>query len=205
MINDDIKISKAYKTYLEYATGKVPPKKARKFKQPASPILKIEPASPKEPTQKDKRASGSSDGVDFESEVLDEPTGKTKDINEGTGVKLGVLDVSKDDSFDSNNDSWGDSEDESDDDHDKDDNDDTDDNDNDSGNDDDGHNDAQDTEQTDSDDKENPSFTLKDYEEEQDEEYVFSPEKDKSDDEENMFEEEDNDVAKELYGDLNIT
>nr|GEW05060.1 integrase, catalytic region, zinc finger, CCHC-type, peptidase aspartic, catalytic [Tanacetum cinerariifolium] len=132
MINDDIKISKAYKTYLEYATGKVPPKKARKFKQPASPILKIEPASPKEPTQKDKRASGSSDGVDFESEVLDEPTGKTKDINEGTGVKLGVLDVSKDDSFDSNNDSWGDSEDESDDDHDKDDNDDTDDNDNDS-------------------------------------------------------------------------
>ncbi|GKE17599.1 hypothetical protein Tco_1425176 [Tanacetum coccineum] len=50
------------------------------------------------------------------------------------------------------------------------------------------------------------SFTLKDYEEEgQDEEYVFSPEKDKSDDEEKMYEEEDDYVAKELYGDLNIT
>ncbi|GJS40769.1 hypothetical protein Tco_0565812 [Tanacetum coccineum] len=40
-------------------------------------------------------------------------------------------------------------------------------------------------------DDENPSFTLKDYEEEeQDEEYVHTPEKDKSDDEEKMYEEE---------------
>ncbi|GJU81755.1 hypothetical protein Tco_1284120, partial [Tanacetum coccineum] len=54
--------------------------------------------------------------------------------------------------------------------------------------------------------EENPSFTLKDYEEEEhDEEYVFTPKKDKSDDEEKMYEEEDDDVAKELYGDLNIT
>nr|GEX36996.1 hypothetical protein [Tanacetum cinerariifolium] len=50
MINDDIKLSKAYKTYLDYATGKVPPKKARKFKKPAFPKLKIVHASPKEPT-----------------------------------------------------------------------------------------------------------------------------------------------------------
>ncbi|GKG67280.1 hypothetical protein Tco_0734120, partial [Tanacetum coccineum] len=28
---DDIKLSTAYKTYPEYATGKVPPKKARKL------------------------------------------------------------------------------------------------------------------------------------------------------------------------------
>nr|GEW38084.1 hypothetical protein [Tanacetum cinerariifolium] len=40
MINEDIKLSTAYKTYLDYATRKVPPKKARKFKKPASPKLK---------------------------------------------------------------------------------------------------------------------------------------------------------------------
>nr|GEW30994.1 hypothetical protein [Tanacetum cinerariifolium] len=58
----------------------------------------------------------------------------------------------------------------------------------------------------DSDDDENLSFTLKDYEEEeQDEEYVHTLEKDKSDDEEKMYEEEDDDAVKELYGDLNIT
>nr|GEX68169.1 retrovirus-related Pol polyprotein from transposon TNT 1-94 [Tanacetum cinerariifolium] len=179
MINENIKLSKAYKTYLEYATGKVPPKKARKFKKPAAPKLKIVPASPKEPTLKDTsdksvskkkapaktgrgkgiellldaalleeaqmkkalkkskhqthnlQASGSSEGADFESEVLDERTGKTKYISEGTGVKPGVPDVSKDDSSDSNNDSWGDSEDESDDDHGEDDNYDEDDNDDD--------------------------------------------------------------------------
>nr|GEW71105.1 hypothetical protein [Tanacetum cinerariifolium] len=56
------------------------------------------------------------------------------------------------------------------------------------------------------DDDENPSFTLKEYEEEeQDEECVLTPKKDKSNDEEKMYGEEDDDVAKELYGDLNIT
>nr|GEV62226.1 hypothetical protein [Tanacetum cinerariifolium] len=75
-----------------------------------------------------------------------------------------------------NNDSWGDIEDESDDDQDKDnndnedDNDDDDGNDDDSGNDDDGHNDVQDSEHIDSDDEENPSFILKDYEEEEQDE-----------------------------------
>nr|GEX45365.1 hypothetical protein [Tanacetum cinerariifolium] len=52
MINDDIKLSKAYKTYLDYATGKVPPKNIMKFKKHASPKLKTVHASPKEPTQK---------------------------------------------------------------------------------------------------------------------------------------------------------
>nr|GEU90076.1 hypothetical protein [Tanacetum cinerariifolium] len=132
----------------------VPPKKARKFKKPASPKLKIVHASPKEPIQKGNEAE-----------------------------------------------SWGDSENESAEVNDKDDYDDDD-----IGNDDDGSNDAEDSEQTDSNDEENPSFTLKYYEEEkQDKEYVFTPEKDKSNDEEKMFEEEDDDVAKELYGDLNIT
>nr|GEY50160.1 hypothetical protein [Tanacetum cinerariifolium] len=53
MINEDIKLSTAYKTYLDYATRKVPPKKARKFKKLASPKLKTVPIYPKEPTKKE--------------------------------------------------------------------------------------------------------------------------------------------------------
>nr|GEU60478.1 hypothetical protein [Tanacetum cinerariifolium] len=125
------------------------------------------------------QVSGSSKGDDFELEVPDEQTSKTKDTSEGN--------------------------DESDDVHDKDDNDDDDGNDDDSGNDDNGGNDAQDSKRTDSDDDENPSFTLKDYkDEEQDKEYVHTPMKEKSNDEEKMYEEEDDDVVKELYRDLNI-
>nr|GEW53541.1 hypothetical protein [Tanacetum cinerariifolium] len=216
-----------YKTYLDYANGKVPPKKVRKFKKPASPKLKTVHASPKEPTQKgkrvkraakkatttltagvvirdtpDKSANGSSEGADFESKVLDEQTDKAKDTNKGTGEKQRVPDVSKDDSTDSKADSWGDNEDESDNVHDEDDNDDDHGNDDNSGNDDDGGNDDSGNED---DYEENHLFTLEDYEEEeQDEEYMYTQEKDKSDDEENMFDEEDDDIAKELYGDLNI-
>ncbi|GJR97259.1 hypothetical protein Tco_0269433 [Tanacetum coccineum] len=47
--------TKAYKTYLGYAKGATPPKKARKFKKPASPKLTIVPVSPEEPTRKSKR------------------------------------------------------------------------------------------------------------------------------------------------------
>ncbi|GJU53098.1 hypothetical protein Tco_1226812 [Tanacetum coccineum] len=50
-----MKETKAYKTYLGFATGATPPKKARKFKKPASPKLTIVPASTKEPTGKSKR------------------------------------------------------------------------------------------------------------------------------------------------------
>nr|GEV71761.1 hypothetical protein [Tanacetum cinerariifolium] len=48
MINDDIKLSTAYKTYLDYAIGKVPPKKARKFKKPVTiRILELSAAKQK--------------------------------------------------------------------------------------------------------------------------------------------------------------
>ncbi|GJX78244.1 hypothetical protein Tco_0325055 [Tanacetum coccineum] len=162
MINDDIKLSTAYKTYLDYATGKVPPKKARKFKKLASPKLKTVPASPKEPTQKGKRVK--------------------RPAKKATTARITDVVI---------RDTPGISEDENDDFNDEDD---------------DGGNDAQDSEQTDSDDDENPSFTLKNYEEEeQDEKYVHTPEKDKSNDEEKMYKEKDDDVAKELYRDLNIT
>nr|GEV24774.1 hypothetical protein [Tanacetum cinerariifolium] len=119
-------------------------------------------------------------------------------------MKPGVSNVSKEDSSDSDDDAWVDSEDESDDIHDEDDNDNDDGIDDDSGNDGDGGNDAQDSEQTDSDDN-NLSFTLTDYkEEEQDEENVLTLEKDRYENEDKMYEEEDDDIVKDLYGDLNI-
>ncbi|GKB33548.1 hypothetical protein Tco_0872949 [Tanacetum coccineum] len=90
--------------------------------------------------------------------------------------------------------------------HDEDGNDDDDGNGDDNGNDDDGGNDTQDSKLTYSDDDENPSFILKDYkEEEQEDECAHTQETDKSNDEEKMHEKEDHDVAKELYRDLNIT
>nr|GEY46629.1 hypothetical protein [Tanacetum cinerariifolium] len=129
----------------------------------------LEDAQLKETLRKSKqethklRASGSSEGADFKSEVPDEQADKTKDTSKGTCMKPGVPDVSKEDFSDNDDDSWGDSEDESDDVLNEDDNDD------DSGNVEDGGNDVQDSEQTDSDDDENASFTLKDYKEEEDE------------------------------------
>nr|GEX02852.1 hypothetical protein [Tanacetum cinerariifolium] len=206
MINDNIKLSKAYKTYLDYATRKLPPKKARKFKKPASPKLQTVPASPKELTQKGKRvkrptkkaATVPTTSVVIKDtpdksvlknkapaiigrgkEVSNELVDKTKDTSKGTGVKPRILDVSKEDSCNSDDDSWGDSENESDDVNDEDDdNDDNGDDDNSDDNDDGGNEDNY---------EENPSFTLEDYEEEeQDEEYVYTQEKEKSDDEENM-------------------
>nr|GEU95386.1 hypothetical protein [Tanacetum cinerariifolium] len=208
MINQDIKDSKAYKTYLDYVNVKVPPKKARKFKKTASSKLKTIPASPKEPTQKDTphksvskkkaqtktnrgkgiellsdvalledaqlkktlrkskkkthklQASGSSEGADFESDVPYKQTDKTKGTSNSKDENN---DFNDEDDDGGNDDDIG--------------------NDDNSGNDDDGCNAAQDSEQTDSDNDENPSFTLKDYEEEQDEEYVDTLEKDKSNDE----------------------
>ncbi|GKB66928.1 hypothetical protein Tco_0928340 [Tanacetum coccineum] len=55
MINQTIKDSKAYKTYYNFATGKVAPKKARKFKKIASPLRKLSPVKEAEPVKKAKR------------------------------------------------------------------------------------------------------------------------------------------------------
>ncbi|GJW56374.1 hypothetical protein Tco_0103105, partial [Tanacetum coccineum] len=104
-----------------------------------------------------------------------------------------VLDVLKANSSDSDNESWGDRADESNDINDND-NDDDNANDDDSENEDDDGNDAHDSKRTNSDDDdENPSFTLKDYDkEEHDEEY------ESNDDNENVFEEEDDDLYKDV-------
>ncbi|GJX40616.1 hypothetical protein Tco_0255606 [Tanacetum coccineum] len=56
MINQDIKDSKAYKTYLDFATGKSTPKKVRKFKKVTSPLNKLPPALEEEPAKKPKQA-----------------------------------------------------------------------------------------------------------------------------------------------------
>ncbi|GKB98796.1 hypothetical protein Tco_0984933 [Tanacetum coccineum] len=55
MISLEMRETKAYKTYLGYATGVTPPKKVQKFKKLASLKLSTVPASPKEPIRKSKR------------------------------------------------------------------------------------------------------------------------------------------------------
>nr|GEY65456.1 hypothetical protein [Tanacetum cinerariifolium] len=55
MTSLEMQETKVYKTYIGYATGVTPPKKARKFKKHASPKLSTIPALPEEPTRKSKR------------------------------------------------------------------------------------------------------------------------------------------------------
>ncbi|GJW63601.1 hypothetical protein Tco_0115485 [Tanacetum coccineum] len=56
MINQDIKDSKDYKTYLDFATRKATPKKARKFKKVALPSNKLSLVLEEEPLEKPKQA-----------------------------------------------------------------------------------------------------------------------------------------------------
>ncbi|GJU79747.1 retrovirus-related pol polyprotein from transposon TNT 1-94 [Tanacetum coccineum] len=56
MINQDIKDSKFYKTYLDFATGKATPKKARKFKKVPSPSKRLSLVLEEKPAEKPKRA-----------------------------------------------------------------------------------------------------------------------------------------------------
>ncbi|GKD38923.1 hypothetical protein Tco_1259130, partial [Tanacetum coccineum] len=176
-----MKESKAYKTYLGYATGVVPPKIARKFKK-VSPSKKdsIPVQVDKEPVQKGKRVNRSSKkssttpvagivfretpvktkstvkekvdvscgkGIDLLSEVALAEKAQLKEVrkkslrdfhkthpsgsgtvaekppsvekitpivtSEGTGDKLGVPDVTEDDSTESEYESWGNDEDDS--------------------------------------------------------------------------------------------
>ncbi|GKB90925.1 hypothetical protein Tco_0963197 [Tanacetum coccineum] len=111
--------------------------------------------SKKAPVTTDKsKTSGSSEGANFESQVPDEPKGKSTDISEGTSMKLGVPDLSKADSSNSENKSWGDSG--GNDDSNNDESDDVSDNeDNDDNGDDDGDNGASDEEKTKFDDDQN--------------------------------------------------
>ncbi|GKF81999.1 hypothetical protein Tco_0243655 [Tanacetum coccineum] len=55
IINQTIKDTEAFKTYYDFATGKVAPKKARMFKKTASPSRILSPVKEAEPVQKAKR------------------------------------------------------------------------------------------------------------------------------------------------------
>ncbi|GKC43580.1 hypothetical protein Tco_1061302 [Tanacetum coccineum] len=93
-----MKETKAYKTYLGFATGATPPKKARKFKKPTSPKLTTVPASTEEPTGKSKRVKRHAKkstqdparGI-FIRETPEIPVSKKKemvDVARGKGIKL---------------------------------------------------------------------------------------------------------------------
>ncbi|GJZ18452.1 retrovirus-related pol polyprotein from transposon TNT 1-94 [Tanacetum coccineum] len=56
MINQDVKDSKAYKTYYDFTTGKATPKKARKFKKVLQPSSELSLVLEEEPAKKPKRA-----------------------------------------------------------------------------------------------------------------------------------------------------
>ncbi|GKC76240.1 hypothetical protein Tco_1127014 [Tanacetum coccineum] len=178
------------------------------------------------------QASGLGDGTDLGSGIPDEQHRKTSGTDEGTGIKPGVPDVPKYDS-ESEKESWGNSEEEDDDEDDSvnesdDDNNDDDDGDNDADDDDNQEEHAQeeeeeyvyervptpsdyelidnnkndDEEETDSDRTESdiiktPIFdqSTTEYHEKEDE---------KVDDEEKIDDEEDDEVTKELYGDVNV-
>ncbi|GJR16876.1 retrovirus-related pol polyprotein from transposon TNT 1-94 [Tanacetum coccineum] len=139
--------------------------------------------------------SESGDETDFESRVPDEQHRMISGTDKGTGTKPGVSDVPKYDS-ESEKESWGDSREEDDDDDntkDKSDND---------GNYDDGDNDGSDD---DGDNYDNDD----DKEEEEESERVYTPpefvpthDEENINDEEKMDEEEDDDVTKELYKDV---
>nr|GEU72343.1 retrovirus-related Pol polyprotein from transposon TNT 1-94 [Tanacetum cinerariifolium] len=215
MINQDIKDPKAYKTYYEFTSGKVPLRKARKYKRIGVSVSKkkahvkadrskgIEMLSDvalsesyqlKKATKRSKKdyhisqASGLGDGIDFESWVPDEQQRKISGTDEGTGTKPGVPNVPTYAS-ESENESWGDSEDDNDDDN----NDDSKGDNDKAASDDDGNSDSDDSERTASDDDdENPSFTLKHHDEEHDEE------NESNDDYKSVFEEEDVDLYKDV-------
>nr|GFD51515.1 hypothetical protein [Tanacetum cinerariifolium] len=55
IINQDIKDSQDYKTYYDFAIGKVPLRKARKYNKVASPSRKLSLVKEAEPVKKGKR------------------------------------------------------------------------------------------------------------------------------------------------------
>ncbi|GJS61652.1 hypothetical protein Tco_0656436 [Tanacetum coccineum] len=92
MTSPEMRETKAYKTYVDYATRVIPPKKARKFKKPASPKLTTVPTLPKEPIKKSKRVK--------------------RLAKKSTHAPIaGVVIKDTPDSSESDNESWGDSDD----------------------------------------------------------------------------------------------
>ncbi|GJV24284.1 hypothetical protein Tco_1376979, partial [Tanacetum coccineum] len=120
-----MKESKAYKTYIGYATGEVPPKIARKLKKFSptkkdSIVIKETPVKTKS-TGKEKVDVSRRKGIDLLSEValaekdqLKEVRKKClRDFHKKHPSGSEVLDVTEDDSTKSESESWGNDEDES--------------------------------------------------------------------------------------------
>ncbi|GKA54205.1 hypothetical protein Tco_0753154 [Tanacetum coccineum] len=98
LTSPEMKETKAYKTYLGFASGATPPKKVQKFKKPASPKLTTVPVSTEELTGKSKRVKrpikkstkASARGVVI-TETPEMPLSKKKekvDITRGKGIEL---------------------------------------------------------------------------------------------------------------------
>nr|GEV68886.1 hypothetical protein [Tanacetum cinerariifolium] len=224
MINQNVKDSKTYMTYYNFSTGKGEPKKKGKHVKRSAKktsttsidgvviidTLDVSISKKKGPAKADRGK-----GIELLSDAaLLEKTHMKKAIKKSRREthKLQVSGSNEGSDFESE----GDSEEKSDDDNDKNENDDDneeDDSDNDDGDNDDGDNDDvgnddegnddegsnEDSDQTDSDDDENSFFTLKDYEEEEQyKEFVLTLERNKSDDDNEIYKEEDDDVAKEV-------
>ncbi|GJT43054.1 hypothetical protein Tco_0951769 [Tanacetum coccineum] len=113
-----IKESKAYKTYLGYATGVVPPKIARKFKK-ASPskkdtgvVIREAPVETKSKSKEKEKEKTHPSGSGTVAEKPPSVENNTPTVtSEGTGDKPGVPDVIEDDSTESDSESWGNDED----------------------------------------------------------------------------------------------
>ncbi|GJX34095.1 hypothetical protein Tco_0245652 [Tanacetum coccineum] len=128
LVSKEMMESKAYKSYLHFATGKVIPKEARKrtkahMKETSltadDNIISEDPDTALELAKSISRTEAEEQEAArlvHETHVLDELKGKTKDTNKGAGSKPEVPDVSKAKSSDqeSKNESWGDSEDDDD-------------------------------------------------------------------------------------------
>ncbi|GJS72300.1 hypothetical protein Tco_0705141 [Tanacetum coccineum] len=98
LTSPEMKETKAYKTYLGFATGSIPSKKARKFKKPTSPKLTTVLVSTEEPTGKSKRVKrpvkkstkALARGVVIK-ETPEMPLSKKKekvDVTRGKGIEL---------------------------------------------------------------------------------------------------------------------
>ncbi|GKA48674.1 retrovirus-related pol polyprotein from transposon TNT 1-94 [Tanacetum coccineum] len=98
LTSPEMKETKPYKTYLGFATGVTPPKKAQKFKKPVSPKLTTIPVSTEEPIGKSKRVKrptkkstkAPARGVVIR-ETPEMPLSKKKekvDVTRGKGIEL---------------------------------------------------------------------------------------------------------------------
>ncbi|GJT11678.1 hypothetical protein Tco_0858720 [Tanacetum coccineum] len=90
MLNEDILNSTTYKTYYAYVNGAKEPKKARKFKKPASPKQKTVLVSPKEPTKKPGKAKKDVTSTK-KTTTKPKPTKKKAPVKADGGKGLNVL------------------------------------------------------------------------------------------------------------------